>query len=122
MSPAVARRVICRAWRREAEALQIRRGDDILHKFRDAQAGEQFDECLDVLAVGGKFFAGHGPVVRAALLQRERIFAAHLDFRDRRGEVEQVRIAEIIHRAAPRRQRFLGGGAPRSSSLRAARK
>ena len=109
VSPAFERKIISALRRGEAVGRQIGRGRDVPHKFRDVQAGQRFDEQLDAAGVRGKFFAGDLPVVGAVFPQNEIVFAAHLDFRDRRGQFEQPRIAEIIHRAAPRRQRLAGG-------------
>ena len=64
--------------------------------------------CCTLSASAGNFSPAIRPVVRALPLQGEIVRAAHLDFGDGRGQFQQVRIAEIIHRAAPRRQRFLG--------------
>ena len=93
--------------RREPVGGQIGRGHDVLDKFRDAQVGQGFDERLDVVGVHRKFFADDFPAVRALLLQGEIVRAAHFDFGDRRGQFQQMRIAKIVHRAVPRRQRLL---------------
>ena len=95
--------------RRKPVSGQISRSHDIFDKFRHAQTGEDFDELLDAAGVHREFFTGDFPVVRALPLQSEIIFAAHFDFGDGRGQFEQVRVAEIIHRAVPRRQRVFGG-------------
>ena len=92
--------------RGEAVVRQVGLGRHILHKFRDAQAGKRFDELLDVPGVRGIFFADDAPVVGALLAQNEIVPAAHLDFRDRRGQFQQPRVAEIVRRAAPWRQRL----------------
>ena len=68
VSPAVERKMIWRAGVGEAVGRQIGRGHDVLHKLRDAQAGEGLDELLHVVGVRGKFFAGDLPVVGAVLV------------------------------------------------------
>lgn len=102
--------------------LQVLLGHGFRHKIRDSQAGEGFHKLLDVGVVRRKFFTGNPPAVRALPLQCEIVAAviAHPDFGDGRGhagrgQFEQIRVAEIVHRAMPRRERLRGGrdnGAP----------
>ena len=95
----------------QAEARQIRRGVVVLHKLGNVETVHQLHKILNFFQVHREFFARDLPVVGALVAEEDIFGTEQFDFIHRRDESrQQMRIAEIIHRAAPGGQHVGGHG------------